>query len=161
MLIQCPECGKQISDKANSCPNCGCSINKINIHDNYCLIDGVKYDFTDIINILPKVGNKDTDVHPSYIMGMIRRKTPLDPKSSQKLADIILSTKEIPNDFNGAIDTFKISQSQSNIPHCPTCNSTDIKKISTTAKVTNIAMFGLLGNKRKKTFHCNNCKYEW
>lgn len=48
-----------------------------------------------------------------------------------------------------------------NIPHCPTCNSTDIKRISTTAKVTNIAMFGLLGNKRKKTFHCNNCKYEW
>lgn len=22
-LINCPECGKQISDKANSCPNCG------------------------------------------------------------------------------------------------------------------------------------------
>lgn len=48
-----------------------------------------------------------------------------------------------------------------NIPHCPTCNSTNIKRISTTAKVTNIAMFGLLGNKRKKTYHCNNCKYEW
>lgn len=48
-----------------------------------------------------------------------------------------------------------------NTPHCPTCNSTDIKRISTTEKVTNIALFGLLGNKRKKTFHCNNCKYEW
>ncbi len=24
MLIQCPECGKEISDKAVSCPNCGC-----------------------------------------------------------------------------------------------------------------------------------------
>lgn len=23
-MIQCPECGKQISDKAQSCPNCGC-----------------------------------------------------------------------------------------------------------------------------------------
>ena len=22
-LIKCPECGKQISDKAESCPNCG------------------------------------------------------------------------------------------------------------------------------------------
>lgn len=48
-----------------------------------------------------------------------------------------------------------------NTPHCPTCNSTDIKRISATAKVTNVAMFGLFGNKRKKTFHCNNCKYEW
>lgn len=25
-LIKCPECGKQISDKAASCPNCGCPI---------------------------------------------------------------------------------------------------------------------------------------
>ncbi len=23
-LIKCPECGKEISDKANKCPNCGC-----------------------------------------------------------------------------------------------------------------------------------------
>lgn len=22
-LIKCPECGKEISDKAKSCPNCG------------------------------------------------------------------------------------------------------------------------------------------
>lgn len=58
-------------------------------------------------------------------------------------------------------NTKKTPVRQSNIPHCPTCNSTDIKRISTTAKVTNIAMFGLLGNKRKKTFHCNSCKYEW
>ncbi|MDE6636255.1 MAG: zinc-ribbon domain-containing protein [Lachnospiraceae bacterium] len=25
-LINCPECGKQVSDKASSCPNCGCPI---------------------------------------------------------------------------------------------------------------------------------------
>lgn len=27
-LIKCPECGKEISDKAASCPNCGCPIKK-------------------------------------------------------------------------------------------------------------------------------------
>lgn len=26
-LINCPECGKQISDKAPTCPNCGCPVN--------------------------------------------------------------------------------------------------------------------------------------
>lgn len=25
-LIQCPDCGKQISSQAASCPNCGCPI---------------------------------------------------------------------------------------------------------------------------------------
>ena len=28
-LISCPECGKEISDKAISCPNCGCPIKVI------------------------------------------------------------------------------------------------------------------------------------
>lgn len=28
-LIKCIECGKEISDKASSCPNCGCPINII------------------------------------------------------------------------------------------------------------------------------------
>lgn len=26
-LIKCSECGKEVSDKATSCPNCGCPIN--------------------------------------------------------------------------------------------------------------------------------------
>ena len=28
-LIKCSECGKEISDKASSCPQCGCPINII------------------------------------------------------------------------------------------------------------------------------------
>lgn len=28
-LIKCPECGKEFSDKATSCPNCGCPISEI------------------------------------------------------------------------------------------------------------------------------------
>lgn len=29
-LINCPECGKQVSDKADTCPNCGVSIKALN-----------------------------------------------------------------------------------------------------------------------------------
>lgn len=28
-LISCPECGKQVSDRADSCPNCGYPISKL------------------------------------------------------------------------------------------------------------------------------------
>lgn len=28
-LIKCPECGKEISDRAAACPNCGCPIKSI------------------------------------------------------------------------------------------------------------------------------------
>ena len=50
---------------------------------------------------------------------------------------------------------------QSNIPKCPTCGSKNIKRISITSKVTSVALFGLLSTKRSKTFHCENCGYEW
>ena len=53
------------------------------------------------------------------------------------------------------------SQDLLNKPKCPTCNSTNLKKISTTSKVVNTAVFGLFGTKRFKQFHCNNCGFEW
>jgi len=49
-------------------------------------------------------------------------------------------------------------QESSNIPKCPYCSSTNLKRITTAEKAINIAMFGLLGNKRKYQWYCNNCK---
>lgn len=48
-----------------------------------------------------------------------------------------------------------------NVPKCPTCQSANLRKIATTSKVANTALFGIFGTKRHKTFHCNNCGYEW
>lgn len=52
-------------------------------------------------------------------------------------------------------------QEEKNVPKCPTCQSTNLKKITVTSKAMNTALFGLFGTKRHKTFHCNNCGYEW
>lgn len=50
------------------------------------------------------------------------------------------------------------SQTKSNlVVECPYCHSTNTSKISTTAKVVNIALFGIFGQKRKHQWHCNNC----
>ncbi len=54
-----------------------------------------------------------------------------------------------------------VAREWQNKPKCPTCQSTNLKKISATSKVMNTAMFGIFGTKRHKTFHCNNCGYEW
>lgn len=43
-------------------------------------------------------------------------------------------------------------------PECPYCHSHNTSKITTTAKAVNVAMFGVLGQKRKYQWHCNNCK---
>ncbi len=58
-------------------------------------------------------------------------------------------------------DEIQERQRQENLVHCPYCNSTNLKRITTTAKAVNIAMFGLFGNKRKYQWHCNNCKTDF
>lgn len=41
------------------------------------------------------------------------------------------------------------------------CQSTNIKKVSTASKAGSVFMWGLLSQKVKKQWHCNNCGYEW
>ena len=41
MLIRCPECGKDVSDKAPACIHCGFPLNDIH-KENTCLVDGAE-----------------------------------------------------------------------------------------------------------------------
>lgn len=47
------------------------------------------------------------------------------------------------------------------VPHCPTCSSPDIEKISGTSKVVDAVVWGIWSKKAGKTFKCRNCGYEW
>lgn len=52
----------------------------------------------------------------------------------------------------------KQSQTQENIPHRPTCQSTNIHKISTTNKVGSAVKFGVFSvGHISKTFKCESC----
>ena len=44
-----------------------------------------------------------------------------------------------------------------NIPKCPTCGSTNIRKISGVERGASILTFGLFSKKINKTFKCQNC----
>lgn len=48
-----------------------------------------------------------------------------------------------------------------NKPKCPTCGSTNIKKMGGIERGASIAAFGLFSKKINKTFKCNNCGYTW
>lgn len=54
-----------------------------------------------------------------------------------------------------------MEKAQAMKPECPYCHSHNTSKITTTAKVINTAMFGVLGQKRKYQWHCNNCKSDF
>lgn len=46
-------------------------------------------------------------------------------------------------------------------PKCPTCNSTNIQKISTTKRMVSIGVFGLASGSIGKTMECKQCGYKW
>ena len=50
---------------------------------------------------------------------------------------------------------------QSNTPKCPTCGSTNIRKIGGIERGASIYAFGIFSKKINKTFKCQNCGYTW
>ena len=53
------------------------------------------------------------------------------------------------------------NSSQSPTPKCPTCGSTNIKKISATKRWIGAGLFGLASSDFGKTMQCDECGYKW
>ena len=64
-------------------------------------------------------------------------------------------------DYTHDYETIASRESTYNVPKCPTCQSTNIKKVSTASKAGSVFMWGLFSQKIKKQWHCKNCGYEW
>ncbi len=47
------------------------------------------------------------------------------------------------------------------IPKCPTCGSTNVRKISTGKKAFGFAIVGLFSSNLGKTMECKNCGCKW
>lgn len=56
---------------------------------------------------------------------------------------------------------FSSNSSDPHTPKCPTCGSTDLRKVSVGAKAVSVGLLGIFSQKVKKTWHCNSCGYEW
>lgn len=89
-LINCPECGKQISNKAGSCPNCGCPINKVEIETEQ-----------DRINVRGKNKGKNCLVFGAvfFVISMIFGMSTVD-------AELMLRAKKLTKGLYGA-EAFK------------------------------------------------------
>lgn len=64
-------------------------------------------------------------------------------------------------DCGGSGSSSFISEQNDNKPKCPTCGSTNIRKISTLNRAVSIGTLGLLSGKIGKNYECLNCKAKW
>ena len=182
-MIICPECKSKISQYAKECINCGFPIKEfMDVHG----LNDINKNF-----ICPKcayesAGSGDESKYPIYIKckycNTIMKQT--DETGEEVLDNFIRHTEEdyfktLAKKYGGnqfseeayenRIRTVKRENSarqstqrqSSNIPHCPTCGSTNIKKISATSKVVGAGLFGLFSKTARSQFECKDCGYKW
>lgn len=252
-LIKCPECGKEISDKAPACIHCGFPLSLLNVSSEIKEEVEVKTNITSEKGYsleLLDYGNKKVQVavalknvlkmkdaealelvasapcylfkekkehivvpliqkldalpieYNLYVDGVLKRhktKVEIDKQDKDTQTTIKSSsyTKKIkcPNCSSLIPETSRIcpdcgfdgigsyllqlekekqskiidythnyepiSNNVQNVPKCPTCQSTDIKKISGLSKAGSVAMWEIFSRKVHKQWHCNNCGSEW
>jgi ribosomal protein S27AE len=148
-LIKCPECGKEVSDKALTCIHCGCPL----VEKNHCIINGVDVDCSFLFD--PKY--EDIEIKELIMM----EKTNLDAGIADKIVEEWSKKGEIPPVFNGKISTYEEESRQAmerinNQLHCPKCGSTSI---TTGARGVNW-FWGFIGA-NKTVNRCGKCGYTW
>ena len=105
-------------------------------------------------------GKEEVLKNSSEIIRMAQKKINLDPSGDLRLflAEFIAHNME-PIEFNGKPKRVPTDR-ELHIPKCPTCSSTNIRKLKSGEKAT--SEFGvLLGLPFNKTWKCNNCGHMW
>lgn len=143
-LINCPECGNLISDQSEVCIHCGFPMKNIRNDVSTISVNGIKYDFTEILNCIKR------EIKPPALCIRDISDTCNVPIYEAKEIYFKLKNNELLKEINCE------SKNQSNIPKCPKCGSTAI-----TAGQRGYSFFtGFLGS-NKTVNRCANCGHTW
>lgn len=141
-LMYCKKCGRVVQDSKN-CDCCQSPIYKV--PEKYWL-NGLDFLITD-------------DSKQLLIEELVKP----SPEFDQYLfdhRDEILAKQSA--EFNAKMAIGKaILEEKSRVPKCPSCGSTNIRKMGGVERGASIAAFGIFSKKINKTFKCGNCGYTW
>lgn len=140
-LIKCSECGKEISDKANSCPNCGCPAKGFDKDENIYSFRGIDYDITQVNALIS--GNELIKAIKAF-----REITGADLKAAKETVDAIRDGKT----YSSQPLASQQNTVQKHETRCPNCGSANVRKNYN-------LLTGLLTNKFDKV--CVDCKHKF
>lgn len=185
---RCPECNNDVEVINGKCNECNFDIANYMISNG--LIEGDKL-ITDKVFICQNCGKMEASTGRLYLKcsecGTPYKATDIDRKNPIKLIntderqlieeyvgdtinwDIYNSREEEWNRIQNERHKYqqqKLAEEQArqdaiNHPKCPTCGSTNIRKIGTGERVASVIGFGILSRKINKTWKCNNCGHTW
>jgi DNA-directed RNA polymerase subunit RPC12/RpoP len=187
-LIKCPECGREnVSDSAESCPECGYNISqyiitlrekerynqklasipmppkpkKENIWLKISIAMGVFIAFMGILGLVePEEFSNDARI--CIVIGVFCIAFFLYARESNYKVAMEKYTLAV-TDFD--IYKKKMVEKQEEIERetikCPHCNSYNARKITTTDRIISTTIVGVASSKIGKQFECKNCGYKW
>ena len=155
-LINCPECKKEVSNKAPACIHCGYPLSE-DMKNTICEIKGQKYDLSEVLKIPMSVDQKEGIIQ---VIKKINETVPLDGCDAIRLQEIIEETNGIPLSYTPKYP-LRTDNPNENKPKCPHCQSTSIRKIGAIERGASVGLLGLGSNKINKSFECEKCGYTW
>lgn len=161
------------------CPHCGndldlsCSSDLMQYKNGVCKYCGYLGDFLDVgLNydeFISQLGNYLTKMNQSDTFeNMWRARIEMfnidqDPRFDKDAS--LKSMKDRNREATEAHLQFKAQQNAkkaaANALHCPTCGSTNIKKLDVVDRAVSVGFFGIFSNKINKSFKCKDCGCTW
>lgn len=145
-LIKCPECNKDISDKAEHCIHCGFPINNIN---RFCVINGAKYDFGTIPDRILSLTPGDEATKWNIAREIMRIAKEVNIRDASNIINATIKGNDLPKEY-------RIHREVESLPRCPKCRSTSISTGSRGYSV----VWGFIGS-GKTVNRCANCGHKW
>lgn len=174
-LIKCPECGREVSDKAQTCIHCGYPIPKPKVTlYNVCFDPNTKMTWSEKSDakafVYPYANKRlggDRRAVTAEVACAARPGGYIDFGITQAQANRIAEAARACG-FKVVINSYVSKQnSVDNKPRCPTCRSEKIERIGELERYIDSTGFGTIAGgglnspSLGKTFKCNNCGYRW
>ena len=96
----------------------------------------------------------DPNVKPAIFEEYVKNNPLYDPKKEAE-KEAILEEKRIRRESRS------YNSGNNNVPKCPTCGSTNIRRISTLDRAVSVGILGIFSGKIGKNYECLNCKAKW
>lgn len=179
MLAYCPQCGHILKDnmvgdikdfRVNSCRFCGFDSGLIKFPEWYTsdmfMTEWLKFEDDMIVSNNPIMDKPATEsLHLTKLMVLDIDKNPLyNEELSIKTAymehDEIKKIQQTP-EFKEQNRQLMEKLRNEDLPHCPTCGSTNIKKLDVVDRAVSVGFFGIFSNKINKSFKCKDCGCTW
>lgn len=158
-LIQCPECGREISNQAVACIHCGFPIKiekkEIEKKENVCIINKREYDFTSLRDQILFKEPPERKNYSDMAMDLADDIDGLNWSGAIHLIAEIKETGKVPEIFDAEKYLIKPKKDDGKL-HCPKCNSTNV----TTGSRGYSIVWGFVGSS-KTVNRCGKCGHKW